>query len=86
MNPHIQSYFEHLFTSEVNQTDPTLLAKVETKVIEHMNSMLLAPFTVDDVGKVAFSIEDLKASGPDGLHAVFLSIGLFLVTRSHKRF
>jgi hypothetical protein len=31
----------------------------------------LAPFTVEDVKKVAFSIGDLKAPGPDGFHAIF---------------
>lgn len=36
-----------------------------------MNDALLAPYTPDDVLKVVKSIGDLKASGPDGLHALF---------------
>jgi hypothetical protein len=36
-----------------------------------MNEKLLAPFSKEDVKKVVFSICDLKASGSDGLHAIF---------------
>lgn len=71
LNAHIQSYFGDLFTSEVNQTDPTVLEKVNTKVTEQMNDMLMAPFTAEEVRKAVFSIGDLKAPGPDGLHAIF---------------
>ena len=37
-------YGETIAGTEVNQTNPTLVAKVETKVTEDMNRMLLAPF------------------------------------------
>jgi len=36
-----------------------------------MNQLLLAPFSREEVKKALFSIGDLKAPGPDGLHAVF---------------
>jgi hypothetical protein len=36
-----------------------------------MNENLLAPFMVEDVKKAVFSIGDLKAPRPDGLHAIF---------------
>jgi hypothetical protein len=36
-----------------------------------MNENLLAPFSAEEVKKAAFSIGDLKAPGPDGLHAIF---------------
>ena len=36
-----------------------------------MNNALLAPYTVEDVRKALFDIGDLKAPGPDGLHAIF---------------
>jgi hypothetical protein len=36
-----------------------------------MNERLLEPFDAEDFKKPAFSIGDLKAPGPDGLHAVF---------------
>ena len=36
-----------------------------------MNTILMAPFSADDVRKAVFSIGDLKAPGPDGLHAIF---------------
>jgi hypothetical protein len=36
-----------------------------------MNETLLAPYTPEEVKKALFSIGDLKAPGPDGLHAIF---------------
>jgi hypothetical protein len=36
-----------------------------------MNRDLLADFTEEEVKKALFSIGDLKALGPDGLHGVF---------------
>ena len=36
-----------------------------------MNLLLNAPFSREEVQKALFSIGDLKASGPDGLHAIF---------------
>jgi len=36
-----------------------------------MNQLIRAPFTREEVKKALFSIGDLKAPGPDGLHAVF---------------
>jgi hypothetical protein len=32
---------------------------------------LCAPYTREEVKKAMFNIMDLKASGPDGLHAIF---------------
>jgi hypothetical protein len=36
-----------------------------------MNEKLLAHFSPEDVKKAAFSIDNWKEPGPDGLHAVF---------------
>ena len=71
LNWHVQNYFSNLFSSEVNQTDPMLLEKVHSKVTDQMNNMFMAPFTMEDVHKAMLSIGDLKAPGPDGLHAIF---------------
>lgn len=71
LNSHIQDYFSNLFTLEVQHTDPVVLQRVQRKVSDQMNSMLLAPFSADDVRKAVFSIGDLKTPGPDGLHALF---------------
>jgi hypothetical protein len=71
LKPLILNYFANLFTSEVQGTDPAILEKVPARVDDSMNEKLLAPFSPEDVKKAAFSIGDLKAPGPDGLHAVF---------------
>jgi hypothetical protein len=36
-----------------------------------MNTILNAPYTREEVKKALFNIGDLKAPGPDGLHAIF---------------
>ena len=36
-----------------------------------MNQVLLSPFSREEVKKALFSIGDLKAPGPDGLHVIF---------------
>jgi hypothetical protein len=71
LKPVILHYFTNLFTSEINAVDPEVLNKVTPRVTSLMNDNLLAPFSLDDVKKAAFSIGDLKAHGPDGLHAIF---------------
>jgi hypothetical protein len=71
LKPLITGYFTQLFTSEVQDTDPTALQKIQPKVDDEMNERLLAPFTAEDVKNAMFSIGDLKAPGPDGLHAIF---------------
>ena len=67
----VQNYFMNLFSSEVAQVDPAVLGDVASKVTGSMNQDLLAPYTREEVKKALFSIGDLKAPGPDGLHAIF---------------
>jgi hypothetical protein len=86
LKPLILHYFANLFTSKVQDVDPDLLDKVQPKVTQSMNEKLLAPFLPEDVKKAAFSIGDLKAPGPDGLHAIFYkNFGLHVVMISHAR-
>lgn len=68
LNPFIQIFFVNLFTSKVEQTDPSNLENVDRKVTTRMNDMLLALFTHDDVRKAVFSIVDLY------LHDVFFKM------------
>jgi hypothetical protein len=52
-----------------------------------MNEKLLAPFSPEDVKNAAFSIGDLKAPGPDVLHAIFYKKnGLYVERTSHVKF
>lgn len=67
----VQNYFSHLFQSEMQELDESVLDSVKVKVTPEMNRSLLAPFTAEEVKKALFDIGDLKAPGPDGLHAIF---------------
>jgi hypothetical protein len=71
LKPIILDYFSNLFTSKVHQVDLEFLDKIQPKVTPLMNDGLLAPFTAEEVKKAAFAIGDLKAPGPDSLHAIF---------------
>lgn len=67
----VQNYFTHLFQSELQEFDESVLDSVKVKVTPDMNRSLLAPFTAEEVKKALFDIGDLKALGPDGLRAIF---------------
>ena len=71
MKNYIKGYFSKLFTSEVLQPDPVVLSLVKRKMTDEMNRALMAPYTEEEVKKALFDIGDLKAPGPDGLHAIF---------------
>jgi hypothetical protein len=49
LKPMILDYFSSLFTSEVDEVDPAVIEKVQTKVTTQMNESLLAPFTPEEV-------------------------------------
>ena len=71
LNNHILNYLTQLFSSEMQHTDPSILEKVQREVTEQMNNFLLAPFTANDVREAVWSIGDVKAPVPDGLHMMF---------------
>jgi hypothetical protein len=71
LNPVIQNYFTNLFSTDNIAVEPGFLEMITPKVTQQMNDDLIAPYTADDVKKAVFSIGDLKAPGPDGLHALF---------------
>ena len=48
-----------------------VVEKVKPRVTNAMNDELNKPYTREEVKKALFNIGDLKAPGPDGLHAVF---------------
>ena len=67
----VKNYFAHLFTRENGEIDNSVLESVPRKVTDGMNEELLLPFTEQEVKEALFNIGDLKARGPDGLHAIF---------------
>jgi hypothetical protein len=71
MNVVVRDYFTNLFTSEVYEVDHKVLEDVNCRVTSDMNQILLAPFSREEAKKALFSIGDLKAASPDGLHAIF---------------
>jgi hypothetical protein len=48
-----------------------LLNQVDVRVTNSMNEMLCKEFTSKEVIEALDSIGDLKAPGPDGMHAIF---------------
>jgi hypothetical protein len=72
MNVMAKEYFDNLLTSEVQEVDQGVLMDVNRRVTTDMNQLLMDPFSREEVKKALFSISDLKASGLDGLHAIFL--------------
>ena len=65
------SYFDQLFTTEVQEPDPAVFDKISPCITAEMNDLLTATYSRDEVRKAMFNIGDLKAPGPDGLHAIF---------------
>ena len=81
MREMVQHYFVNLFSSETQEVDLVVLSDVNRRVTTDMNQILMAPFSREEVKKDLFSIGDLKAQGPDGLHAVFFQTVLQYVGR-----
>jgi uncharacterized secreted protein with C-terminal beta-propeller domain len=50
-----------------------------------MNNILCVEYTREEVKKALFDIGDLKAPGPDGLHAIFFKKYWSLVWRGFNR-
>ena len=71
LSSHINGYFQTLFTREVDDPDANVLDKVKPRVTQEMNELLCSPYMREEVKKALFNIGDLKAPGPDGLHAIF---------------
>lgn len=67
----IDTYFQNIFTSQVDIVNMDVINKVTPRVTPYMNEALLAPYTEEEVKRALFSIGDLKALGPDGLHVIF---------------
>jgi hypothetical protein len=57
------SYFENLFTSEVQNPDQTVIDKVQPRVTKVMNDILMAPYAREEVKKAMFNIGDLNGFG-----------------------
>ena len=54
LNPMISQYFAGLFSIEVEEPDPELLAKVVPRVDANMNDELLKPYTAEEVKMALF--------------------------------
>jgi hypothetical protein len=65
------NYFSELFTSTAGTRVEELLEHVDPRVTPVMNEMLCKEYTAQEVKEALDSIGDLKAPGPDGMHAIF---------------
>jgi hypothetical protein len=77
----VEEYFHNLFMSKTAEVDQNILADVNRRITSDINSLLIALFTGEEVKKALFQIGDLKAPGPDGMHAIFYKKILGLVGR-----
>jgi hypothetical protein len=71
LKSHVVDYFSQLFTAEDTDQVQEVIDAVHPRVTPAMNEALLALFSPEEVKKALFDIGDLKAPGPDGLHAIF---------------
>jgi hypothetical protein len=82
----VTNYFKKLFTSSIGTRMEELLERIDPRVTQEMNSMLGREFTGKEVIEALDSIGDLKAPGPDGMHALFYKkIGILWERRSRRK-
>ena len=67
----MEEYFPDLFTSSNSNNNDNITRHVHARVDRHMNELLSAEFTKEEVKAAIESIGDLKAPGPDGMSAIF---------------
>ena len=65
------NYFTSLFMSSAGARVEELLSHVDSRVTQTMNELLCKEFTSKEVVEALETIGDLKAPGPDGMHAIF---------------
>jgi hypothetical protein len=65
------NYFTKLFTSSTGTRMEELLDRIDSRVTPEMNTMLCKEYTSEEVVDALNSIGDMKAPGPDGMHALF---------------
>lgn len=66
----ISHYFSHLFATTRGH-NIEVLDCVEKKITDDQNSMLLAPFTENNVKVAFFDMHPDKSPGPDGMNSAF---------------
>ena len=75
-------YFTNLFTSIRPQLDERSLRGVHKVIIDDMNKELSREFTTEEVSLALRHMAPLKASGPDGMPALFYH-SFWHILRSH---
>jgi hypothetical protein len=63
--------YQYLFTAQAHSTPEEVVHFVPHKVTPAMNTLLDAPFTVEEVKKALFMMKPNKAPGPDSFTARF---------------
>jgi hypothetical protein len=67
----VTNYFSGLFTPMAGTNSAQVLQNIQPCVTDHMNEILAAEFTREEIKEALDSIGDLKAPGADGMPAIF---------------
>lgn len=65
------SYFKNIFLSNASASPGSASQGIEPTVSSEDNSLILQPFTGEEVRNVLFSMHPTKSSGPDGMSTLF---------------
>ncbi|KAL4348482.1 hypothetical protein GQ457_17G005590 [Hibiscus cannabinus] len=86
LREHAIDFFKKLFTSECQDVCHSGIEGEFSRLTECKGAILSRNVTMDEVHRVVFSMEPLKAPGIDGLHAAFYQKNWSLVGPSVLRF
>lgn len=71
LKSYISNHYRDLFTTHTGGHTEEVTRCVTVRVTQHMNEVLTAPYSGDEIWKALECMGDLKAPGADGIPALF---------------